>query len=82
MTRVRKFGNTCKWGRMPNTKVFLYKERDGTPPILAWLDNIPKKARLKCIKRIERLREEGHQLRRPEADLLRDKIHSIFFMAI
>ena len=62
---------------MPNTKVVLYKEKDGTPPILEWLDNIPKKARLKCIKRIERLREEGHQLRRPEADLLRDKIYEL-----
>lgn len=35
-----------KGDRMPNTKVVLYKEKDGTPPILEWLDNIPKKARL------------------------------------
>lgn len=45
--------------------------------MLEWLDTIPKKARLKCIKKIERLREEGHQLRRPEADLLRDKIYEL-----
>jgi phage-related protein len=62
---------------MPNTKVVFYKEKDGTAPVLEWLDTIPKKARLKCIKKIERLREEGHQLRRPEADLLRDKIYEL-----
>ena len=38
---------------MPNTKVVLYKERDGTTPVLEWLGTIPKKARLKCIKKIE-----------------------------
>lgn len=32
---------------------------------------------MKCIKKIERLREEGHQLRRPEADLLSDKIYEL-----
>lgn len=35
------------------------------------------KARLKCLTRIERLCEEGHNLRRPEADLLRDKIYEL-----
>lgn len=62
---------------MPKTKVVFYKEDDGTAPVLAWLDTIPKKACLKCIKKIERLREEGHNLRRPEADLLRDKIYEL-----
>lgn len=62
---------------MPYTKVVFYKEKDGTIPVIEWLDTIPKKARLKCITRIERLREEGHQLRRPEADLLRDKIYEL-----
>jgi phage-related protein len=28
-------------------------------------------------EKIERLREEGHQLRRPEADLLREKIYEL-----
>ena len=32
---------------------------------------------MKCLTRIERLKEEGHQLRRPEADLLRDKIYEL-----
>ena len=56
---------------MAKTKVVFYKDKDETTaPVLEWLDNIPKKARLKCIKKIERLRDEGHQLRRPEADCL------------
>jgi phage-related protein len=63
---------------MAKTKVVFYKEKDGTTaPVLEWLDSIPLRARLKCITRIERLMEEGHQLRRPEADLLRDKIYEL-----
>ena len=63
---------------MAKTKVVFYKEKDETTaPLLEWLDTIPLKARLKCLTRIERLGEEGHQLRRPEADLLRDKIYEL-----
>lgn len=62
---------------MPCTKVVFYKEKDGTVPVIQWLDDIPNKARLKCISKIQRLREEGHQLRRPEADFLRDKIYEL-----
>ncbi|MCW0221440.1 MAG: type II toxin-antitoxin system RelE/ParE family toxin [Prosthecobacter sp.] len=62
---------------MAHTKVVFYKEEDGTVPVLEWLDGIPVKAQLKCLAKIERLREEGHELRRPEADLLRDKIYEL-----
>lgn len=63
---------------MAKTKVVFYKEKyEETAPVLEWLDTIPLKARLKCLTRIERLREEGHQLRRPESDLLRDKIYEL-----
>lgn len=63
---------------MAKTKVVFYKEKDETTaPLLEWLDTIPLKARLKCLAKIERLREEGHELRRPEADLLRDKIYEL-----
>lgn len=31
----------------------------------------------KCIVRVERLAEMGHELRRPEADLLRDGIYEL-----
>lgn len=62
---------------MARTKVVFYQEKDGTVPLLEWLDGIPLKAQLKCLAKVERLREEGHELRQPEADLLRDKIYEL-----
>src|ERR1017187_5420794 len=62
---------------MPRTKIALYREDDGTVPLLPWLDSIPDKARDKCVVRLERLRELGHELRRPEADFLRDGIYEL-----
>lgn len=35
------------------------------------------KAQDKCYLRLERLREAGHELRRPEADYLRDGIYEL-----
>ena len=46
-------------------------------PVLEWLDGIPEKAQDKCRVRLERLRELGHELRRPEADSLRDGIYEL-----
>jgi phage-related protein len=62
---------------MPKTKVVFFKEDDGTVPTLEWLDYLPKKALDKCRVRIERLEALGHELRRPEADLLRDGIYEL-----
>jgi len=50
---------------------------DGAAPLLDWLDVLPQKVQDKCIVRIERLSEQGHELRRPEADYLRDSIHEL-----
>ena len=62
---------------MPQTKVVFYQEKEGSVPVLDWLGGIPAKAQLKCLAKIERLKQEGHELRRPEADLLRDKIYEL-----
>ena len=62
---------------MPQTKLIFYQEDDETCPVLDWLRTIPPKARMKCRVRLERLAEMGHELRRPEADLLRDKIYEL-----
>ena len=59
------------------TKVILFKEDDGKTPLLDFLDKVPEKALLKCLNRIERLKELGHMLRRPEADFLRDGIYEL-----
>ena len=62
---------------MPHTKVIFYKDDDGSVPVLDWLKTLPSKAVAKCLVKIERLGELGHELRRPEADLLRDKIYEL-----
>jgi len=69
----------CGWEgkRMPVTTVVLFADEDGTCPLLVWLDRLPAKVRDKCIVRIERLAEMGHELRRPEADFLRDGIYEL-----
>ncbi|MEP7363117.1 MAG: type II toxin-antitoxin system RelE/ParE family toxin [Acidobacteriota bacterium] len=50
---------------------------DGSCPFLEWFDKLPSKVQDKCFVRIERLRQMGHELRRPEADLLRDGIYEL-----
>jgi hypothetical protein len=62
---------------MPKVNVVFYKEDDGSVPVLEWLDSLQRKALDKCTVRIERLEELGHELRRPEADFLRDGIHEL-----
>jgi phage-related protein len=62
---------------VPRTKVVLYQEADGSCPFLAWFGRLPEKVQDKCFLRLERLREVGHELRRPEADLLRDGIYEL-----
>ena len=62
---------------MPVTRVVFYQDDDESVPVLEWLDSLPHKAQDKCFVRISRLAELGHELRRPEADLLRDKIYEL-----
>jgi phage-related protein len=65
---------------LPRTEVLIFAEADGTSPLLQWLDDpreASKKARDKCIAKIERLAEQGHELRRPDADYLRDAIYEL-----
>ena len=62
---------------MPKTQVVFYQEGTGIVPVLEWLDTLSHKALDKCLVRIERLRELGHELRRPEAEYLRDGIYEL-----
>ncbi len=62
---------------MPGTRVVLYREEDGSCPFLEWFGKLPQKVQDKCYLRLERLRELGHELRRPEADYLRDDIYEL-----
>ncbi len=62
---------------MPPVQVVLYKEDDETVPVLDWLEQLPIKVQDKCAARVNRLMELGHELRRPEADYLRDGIYEL-----
>ncbi len=62
---------------MPKVDVIFYKEDDGTVPVIEWLRSLQAKAYDKCYVKIERLAESGHELRRPEADYLRDGIYEL-----
>ena len=62
---------------MPKIAVVFYQEDAGTVPVLDWLDRVPAKVQDKCRLRIERLRDLGHELRRPEMDYMRDGIYEL-----
>lgn len=62
---------------MPRTRVVFYRDAQGRVPVLEWLDTLPEHVQDKCVVKIERLRELGHELRRPEADLLRNGIYEL-----
>ena len=62
---------------MPKISVVFYQEDAKTVPVLDWLERLPARAQDKCRVRIERLRDLGHELRRPEADYLRDGIYEL-----
>ena len=62
---------------MSRIRIVLYREEDGACPFLTWFGGLPAKVQDKCFLRLERLGEMGHELRRPEADLLRDGIYEL-----
>ena len=62
---------------MPKITMVLFREDDGSIPLVKWLEVIPKKAQAKCIGALRRLETLGHELRRPEADYLRDEIYEL-----
>jgi hypothetical protein len=62
---------------VPRIHVVFYQEHPDAVPALDWFETLPTKAQDKCLVKIERLRELGHELRRPEADYLRDGIYEL-----
>ena len=62
---------------MPRTEVVFFREKDGSVPLVDWLAALPSVARAKCRVRLDRLEELGHELRRPEAEYLRDGIYEL-----
>ena len=62
---------------MPEINVVFYREADGSVPTRLYLSSLPAKAEDKCVRMIERLKTLGREIRRPEADYLRDHIYEL-----
>jgi phage-related protein len=62
---------------LPAVEVVYYRETDGSVPLIEWFGTLPTKVIQKCHVKLGRLEELGHQLRRPEADYLRDEIYEL-----
>jgi phage-related protein len=65
---------------MLSIQVVFYQEKEGDAPVVEWLRELNatnQKAFDKCRAAIARLALLGHELRRPEADYLRDDIYEL-----
>jgi phage-related protein len=65
---------------MPETTVLFFREENGTAPLMDWLADLEKRQRKafdKCLFMLDLLRQYGHELRRPHADLLRDGVYEL-----
>ena len=62
---------------MPEVQVIFFKRADDRVPIKDWLDDLAAKDRRKCLERIERLRNQGHELDRPFAAYLEAGVHEL-----
>jgi len=65
---------------MPAINVVFFRERRGSSPVLDWLVELRRtdpKGYSKCNAAIARLALLGYELRRPEADFLRNGIYEL-----
>lgn len=65
---------------MPAIHVVFYQDKPGDSPVVNWLRELnatQPKAFDKCLAAMARLSLLGHELRRPEADYLRDGIYEL-----
>ncbi len=65
---------------MPPTQVLFYQDEQGQAPVVEWLEELRERdqvAYANCVAAIHRLAAAGHELRRPTADYLRDKIYEL-----
>lgn len=65
---------------MPRIRLLFYQDDDGRVPVKEWLEELlgrDRKAFANCVAVIRRLAEFGHELRRPQADYLKDGIYEL-----
>jgi hypothetical protein len=61
---------------VPRAEVVFYREGE-TILFEQWLKTLPVKVQAKCLSQVSLLRSQGHELRRPIADFLRDGIYEL-----
>jgi hypothetical protein len=62
--------------QVPRSELIFYRE-GGTVLFDEWLKALPVKVQAKCLSLVSMLRSQGHELRRPIADILRDGIYEL-----
>ena len=65
---------------MPLTRVLFFQDDQRRAPVVEWLSQLRRADRFafaNCAAAIHRLAAAGHELRRPTADYLRDKIYEL-----
>jgi hypothetical protein len=62
---------------MPRTNIVIYRDEDGSVPLIEWLETQAPKVQDKCIVLIELLASRGHELRRPYVDYLDKGIYEL-----
>jgi phage-related protein len=62
---------------MPQTEVLIYREDDGTAPLVDWLASLQDDARNRCLARLALLHQQGHDLRRPHAENLGNDLYEL-----
>ena len=62
---------------MAAVRILFFQEEDDSVPFLEWLGGLPAKAQAKCLARLKRLEDLGHELRRPEAEYLGEGMHEL-----
>jgi phage-related protein len=62
---------------LPPVRVIFYMDDDGTVIMTDWLDQQSAVGQDRCIDRLRKLKNQGHELRRPIAAPLRDGIYEL-----
>jgi len=62
---------------MPRVDVIIYREDDGSAPLVDWLEGLPPDARDRCLARLTLLEQRGHALRRPHCENLGNGIYEL-----
>lgn len=73
---IDRHSQKCEHEHVPQSEIIFYKEGDAVL-FSEWLNTLPAKVQAKCLAHIHLLRSQGHELRRPIADFLRDGIYEL-----